>query len=374
MATPTYLKTPIGTSNNRNANNSRTQETGRMSPFRDRFIPNRLHSDLERSHFLMTSQSAANQNGELENLTRRNLFLEAWAGGSQIQNKVLSLSCKTATVSDKESAYKRELSLKYHTHLSTPRRNSLRTLPKHPELILDVPNLKDDFYLNLFDWSKFNEKIAIGIDNELYIWNANTKSSSLLLNFSEQSQAYVTSVKWMPHTNIVAVAKSNTLIYLWDIEKEACIGQIKEHESRVGSLAWNEFVLTSGSLNGIIMNHDMRCLKSARKISEFKFHEMDICGLAWSNSGQILACGSDDKKVSLWDKSKLSSNSREPLQSLCDHNAAVKALAWCPWNNLLATGGGKQDGTIKLWNSLSGVISKSIETDSQISALLWSSQ
>ena len=38
----------------------------------------------------------------------------------------------------------------------------------------------------------------------------------------------------------------------------------------------------------------------------------------------------------------------------------------------MATGGGKQDGTIKLWNSLSGVISKSIETDSQISALLWS--
>lgn len=33
------------------------------------------------------------------------------------------------------------------------------------------------------------------------------------------------------------------------------------------------------------------------------------------------------------------------------HKAAVKALAWCPWQrNLLATGGGSSDKTMRFWN------------------------
>jgi cell division cycle protein 20 (cofactor of APC complex) len=56
-----------------------------------------------------------------------------------------------------------------------------------------------------------------------------------------------------------------------------------------------------------------------------------------------------------------------------EHKAAVKALSWCPWNTgVLATGGGKQDGTIKLWNVFSGVLKNSIETNSQVSGLIWS--
>ena len=58
---------------------------------------------------------------------------------------------------------------------------------------------------------------------------------------------------------------------------------------------------------------------------------------------------------------------------LKEHKAAIKALAWCPWNNgLLVTGGGKQDGTIKFWNAFSGANTKCIDTESQISGLLWS--
>jgi cell division cycle protein 20 (cofactor of APC complex) len=34
------------------------------------------------------------------------------------------------------------------------------------------------------------------------------------------------------------------------------------------------------------------------------------------------------------------------------HKAAVKALAWCPWQrNLLATGGGSSDKTMRFWNT-----------------------
>jgi WD40 repeat protein len=42
-----------------------------------------------------------------------------------------------------------------------------------------------------------------------------------------------------------------------------------------------------------------------------------------------------------------------PLHRLDAHIAAVKALAWCPWQkHLLASGGGTADRTIRFWNAV----------------------
>ncbi len=62
-----------------------------------------------------------------------------------------------------------------------------------------------------------------------------------------------------------------------------------------------------------------------------------------------------------------------PRQLLRDHTAAVKALSWCPWQrNVLASGGGSSDRTIKIWNSSSAAVMKSVDTGSQVSAIQWS--
>ena len=62
-----------------------------------------------------------------------------------------------------------------------------------------------------------------------------------------------------------------------------------------------------------------------------------------------------------------------PLHRLDAHQAAVKALAWCPWQkNLLASGGGTADRTIKFWNASSGAVLQSVDTGSQVCSLLWS--
>ncbi len=53
--------------------------------------------------------------------------------------------------------------------------------------------------------------------------------------------------------------------------------------------------------------------------------------------------------------------------------AAVKALAWCPFqSNLLATGGGTADRCIKFWNTHTGAMLSSIDTGSQVCNLQWS--
>ena len=63
----------------------------------------------------------------------------------------------------------------------------------------------------------------------------------------------------------------------------------------------------------------------------------------------------------------------DPLHRLTAHRAAVKALAWCPFqSNLLASGGGTADRCIKFWNTHTGACLNSIDTHSQVCALQWS--
>lgn len=61
-----------------------------------------------------------------------------------------------------------------------------------------------------------------------------------------------------------------------------------------------------------------------------------------------------------------------PKMSKTNHTAAVKALAWCPWNSsLLASGGGSSDRTIHFWNTTQSARLNSLVTTSQVTSLAW---
>ena len=59
--------------------------------------------------------------------------------------------------------------------------------------MLDAPNLCDDFYLNLMDWSAENA-LGVALDRSVYIWNANTESVTELVRLGDRDM--VTSVAW----------------------------------------------------------------------------------------------------------------------------------------------------------------------------------
>jgi cell division cycle protein 20 (cofactor of APC complex) len=62
-----------------------------------------------------------------------------------------------------------------------------------------------------------------------------------------------------------------------------------------------------------------------------------------------------------------------PKFTFSQHEAAVKALAWCPWQKgVLASGAGSKDKTIKFWNTDNGFLINSVDSGSQVCALLWS--
>lgn len=143
------------------------------------------------------------------------------------------------------------------------------------------------------------------------------------------------------------------------------------HGSRVSALAWNSYIVTSGSRDSSIIHHDVR--QRDHCVSTLTGHTEEVCGLKWSPDNKYLASGGNDNLVNIWPSTTSSSNPIEPVKVLNQHQAAVRALAWCPWqSNLLATGGGTADRCIKFWNVNNGTVINSVDSKSQVCALLWS--
>eukprot|EP00959_Pyramimonas_sp_CCMP1952_P142169 2975659-Pyramimonas_sp.AAC.1 len=60
-------------------------------------------------------------------------------------------------------------------------RKQYRHIPQAPERILDAPELLDDYYLNLLDWSSKNV-VAIALGPSLYLWNSSSGDVSELMS------------------------------------------------------------------------------------------------------------------------------------------------------------------------------------------------
>lgn len=139
------------------------------------------------------------------------------------------------------------------------------------------------------------------------------------------------------------------------------------HTNRVSALAWNNAILSSGGRDSAVRNWDVRKRKHEACVSTLNNHEQEVCGLRWSHNGMQLASGGNDNMLCIY------SAGFELQHRINAHQAAVKALAWCPFqSNLLASGGGTADRCIKFWNTTTGAMLNSIDTGSQVCALQWS--
>lgn len=221
-----------------------------------------------------------------------------------------------------------------------------RKVSKTPFKVLDAPNLQDDFYLNLIDWSK-NNILAVALGSAVYLWNASTSRVNKL--FELPINEMVTSVAWSSNSQHLSIGSSTGVVQLWDCSKPVLDRKLYGHTGRVGSMSWNSHnILATGSKDLSIMQRDLRDSSGASHL--FLSHKQEVCGLKWSFDGQQLASGGNDNRVFIWNM-----HSQTPIYSFTKHTAAVKALAWSPHQyGLLATGGGTADRSIRFWSTMTG--------------------
>lgn len=153
---------------------------------------------------------------------------------------------------------------------------------------------------------------------------------------------------------MLAVGLSSGKVEMYDVERQRMVRGIRPHGNRVSSAAFTYGMLFTGSKDTKIMGHDYR--EAGGSAMRLTGHRGEVCGLKHDACG--LASGSNDNTALIWDL-----QTGKTRHQLVGHKAAVKALAWCPWQrNLLATGGGTSDQTMRFWNIETGKLMQTVNT------------
>ena len=245
---------------------------------------------------------------------------------------------------------------------------NLPVIAEKPYKILDVPLLEDDFYLNPIDWSKSN-LLAIALKSSIYLWSGDDGTVKGLNKLSIEGETY-TSVNWSPKAENLAAGASNGKVEVWDVVNKKLVREdLESHAGRVSCISWlNPNIFATGSKDTNIFIRDLRIFEKKGTVQKLKGHKQEICSLKWSPTNPQLASGANDGKIFIWNMKR-----SKPETRINAHTAAVKALTWSPnQTGILLSGGGNNDKTIKLWNTLTARNMASLEVESQVCNLAFS--
>ncbi len=137
---------------------------------------------------------------------------------------------------------------------------------------------------------------------------------------------------------------------------------LKGHSSDVNSVAFNSdgTILATGSDDKTIKLWN---LATEQEIHTLKGHFSWIWTVAFSPDGKILASGSKDKTIKLWNLT-----TAEEIRTLTGHKDGIAAVAFSPDGKTLASG--SLDKTIKLWNLATGKQIRTLEGHSKAVAAI----
>ncbi|KAK1555319.1 hypothetical protein Q3G72_024814 [Acer saccharum] len=342
----------------------------------DRFIPNRSATDFNYAHYIFNGGKKKVE----EDLNPDSCFGMSSPSREEYRRQLREIfnmnRCRILAFKNKPPTPV-ELIPQSHsgsgTYHSKPTKPRKRIIPRKPEKTLYAPGLVDDYHLNLLDWGSSNV-LAIALESTVFLrdpWRPSDEEdedTSVLVTIDDQ---LVTSVSWAPDGRHIAIGWNNSEVQIWDSTAKRKLTTLRGgHSSGVGSLAWNNQILTTGDMDGNVVNNDVRIRDHV--VETYRGHTQEVCGLKWSPSGQQLASGGNDNLLHIWDNRRSMDPATQWLHRLEEHTSAVRALAWCPFQgNLLATGGGEGDRCIKFWNTHNGACLNTIDTGSQVCALLW---
>jgi len=328
----------------------------RRTPTSDRFIPSRANgAELEVCNFLLGRENLSPNTAEDTNSDKeryKQILSDQFFGGRVQPGSTSKLLLFTPSTPSKDV-------------ISTPTASSKTAYQGKltSDKILDAPALVNDYYLNLLDWSPQNV-MSIALSDTVYLYDVKTSTIAAL----PKHEDLITSVQYSADGRTLAVGTNDACVQLWDVERQTMTRSWQPHAARVNALSWNDSMLSSASKDQSIINHDTRIRSPS--VSLFEGHTQEVCGLKWSPNGTQLASGANDNTLKIWELRTTS-----PRFDLRHHNAAVKALDWCPWKaDLLASGGGTADRSIRFWNTQTGACLDNIDTKSQVCSIKWSTK
>ncbi|KAH7366905.1 WD40-repeat-containing domain protein [Plectosphaerella cucumerina] len=243
-----------------------------------------------------------------------------------------------------------------------------RSISPIPFRCLDAIGMRDDYYCSALAYAPNLNVLAVGMGSLLYLWSERTGYELLS---SSGFGSWITSASFSSLNGgkaILAFGQSNGKIGLTTTDRDTRFQLQHTLPINCDLLVGNQ----QGGVHYYIVEWPERWEVSRDSwpgtttlVANIAVHTAQICALVWSPNGREFATGGDDDLCCLFDTEK--------ARHCWMHRAAIKAIAFCPWQDgLLATGGGSNDQCVHFFHTRTGTTLATINVGAQVTSLVWS--
>lgn len=215
------------------------------------------------------------------------------------------------------------------------------------------------------DWSRDGRYLATtGNDGRTVLWDAPTGEKRAELLVLEEGR--VEPIAFHPGSGFVAGAAPGGVARVWrvpDGAEEAALADGADGEAAITDLAWSPdgTLLAVGTADGVLRLWDFK----ARKIRGRMAHGKGALMVAFDPTGRTLAAGSSDRSITLWNVA-----TGQRLQTLEGHDEVVHNVAFSPDGRRLASV--SSDHTARIWEPATGRLLLTIPFPETPYNLAWS--